>query len=201
YVARQAHEWLSITGGPTAAPGGRTLRRQLAMRSVRVALWLTWELRPLMSWDQPVSCHDTLLCGSNYLTGGYHVVISLISILISSIALVGVAISLLMQNRQLRISQIQATRATQAALVQIGLNNLTLAAEAFGFSDVDWLGKSALVNWQVRHWEASHSIKTMSDESVQVEAAALFASEFAREWWPRAREAYRVAAKTKHEQR
>lgn len=128
-------------------------------------------------------------------------VISLISILISSIALVGVAISLLMQNRQLRISQIQATRATQAALVQIGLNNLTLAAEAFGFSDVDWLGKSALVNWQVRHWEASHSIKTMSDESVQVEAAALFASEFAREWWLRAREAYRVAAKTKHEQR
>ena len=128
-------------------------------------------------------------------------VISLISVLISSVALAGVAISLLMQNRQLRISQLQAARATQATLVQIGLNNLELAAEAFGFSDVDWLGKSALVNWQVKHWEANHSIKAMSDRSVQVEAATLFDSEFAREWWPQTREGYRASAQSKLERR
>lgn len=65
----------------------------------------------------------------------------------------GGSISLLMQGRQLRISQIQASRATRAALMQIGLNNLTLAAAAFGFLDADWLGKATLVNWQVRHWQ------------------------------------------------
>lgn len=106
-----------------------------------------------------------------------------------------------MQGRQLRISQTQASRATQAALMQIGLNNLTLAAEAFGFSDADWLGKATLVNWQVRHWQSSHSIKAMSDESLRLEVAGLFASEFAREWWVRAREAERVTATTKLERR
>ncbi|MGP7998857.1 MAG: DUF6082 family protein [Streptosporangiaceae bacterium] len=138
---------------------------------------------------------------SNYLMGGWYMVISLISILISSIALVGVAASLLLQNRQLRISQLQATRAMQAILIQMSLSSPTLAAGAFGFSDAERMGKGALVNWQVRHWEASHSIKAMSDESVRVESAHLFTSEFAREWWAEVREVYRVDAKTKLERR
>jgi hypothetical protein len=149
-----------------------------------------------------VSRHDVRLYAFELLDEWINTLaISLISIIISFVALAGVAVSLFMQNRQLRISQIQATRATQATLMQIGLNNLPLAAEAFGFPDPDWLGKATLVNWQVQHWHSSHLIKAMSDEDLRLQAAGLFASEFAREWWVYARESERAATKTKVEKR
>lgn len=126
-------------------------------------------------------------------------VIALISTLISSIALVAVAISLLLQGRQLRISQLEASRVAQSALIQMGLANPSLAAGVFGFSDGEWLAKAALANWQVKTWEMSYLIKAMSAKSVKVQAGELFASDFPREWWSRVRELYGFDATTKRE--
>ena len=126
-------------------------------------------------------------------------IIALISTLISSVALVGVVISLLLQNRQLRTSQLEASRAAQSSLIQMGLANPTLAAEALGFPDGDWLAKGAFVNWQVKYWEMSYLIRAMSAKSVQAQAARLFASRFPCEWWSKARESYRDDATTKRE--
>lgn len=126
-------------------------------------------------------------------------IIALVSTLISSIALVGVVISLLQQNRQLRISQLEASRAAQSALIQMSLNNSSLAAEAFGFPDGEWFAKAALTNWQVKYWEMSYLIKAMSADSVRGQAAELFISEFPRLWWSRFRELYQADAKTKRE--
>jgi len=125
--------------------------------------------------------------------------ISLISILISLIALMGVAVSLLLQSHQLRISQIEASRAAQSALIQMGLTNPALAADVFGSPNGEWLAKAALANWQVKYWEMSYLIKAISEKSVQIQAAELFGSGFAREWWSRSRELYRVDATSKRE--
>lgn len=125
--------------------------------------------------------------------------LALISTFISSIALLGVAVSLLLQSRQLRTSQLEASRAAQSALIQMGLANPKLTAEVFGSSDRDWLAKAGLVNWQVKFWEMSYLTKAMSAKSVHVQAAELFASEFPRDWWSRSRELYKVDATTRRE--
>jgi len=111
----------------------------------------------------------------------------------------GVTVSLLLQSRQLRTSQLEASRAAQSALIQMGLANPALTAEVFGSSDRDWLAKAGLTNWQVKCWEMSYLTKAMSAKSVHVQAAELFASEFPCEWWSRSRELYKIDAATRRE--
>lgn len=125
--------------------------------------------------------------------------LALISVLVSSIALMAVAASLLLQSRQLRTSQLEASRAAQSDLIQMGLANPKLTAEAFGSSDEDWLAKAGLVNWQVKSWEMSYLTKVMSAKSVHAQAAGLFASEFPREWWSKSRELFRADATSRRE--
>jgi hypothetical protein len=55
--------------------------------------------------------------------------IAIVSTLISSVALLGVAISLFLQARQLRASQIQTARASQMELMRSALEHPDLVAE------------------------------------------------------------------------
>jgi uncharacterized protein DUF6082 len=125
--------------------------------------------------------------------------IALVSTLISSIALVGVAVSLILQNHQLRTSQLEASRVAQSSLIQMALANPAVAAEVFGFQDKEWFTKAALTNWQVKYWEMSYSIKAISAGSIRAQAAQLFTSEFPCQWWSRFREFYQADATTKRE--
>ena len=65
--------------------------------------------------------------------------IAIISTLISSIALVGVAVSLVLQARQLRASQIQASRATQVELIKVSIDSRELISDIFNQDSGDYL--------------------------------------------------------------
>ncbi|MEU9479526.1 DUF6082 family protein [Streptomyces sp. NPDC048191] len=65
--------------------------------------------------------------------------IAIISELISSIALIGVFITLLLESRQLRTSQLQASRVIQAELTRLAMDYPDIAsAMGFGISSEDY---------------------------------------------------------------
>ena len=124
--------------------------------------------------------------------------IAIISTLISSIALVGVAVSLVLQARQLRASQIQASRATQVELIKVSIDSRELISDIFNQDSGDYL-KSVYVNLFIKYLEMGYSMKVISKESVQVQAAKLFSVSYPYEWWAGAREIYEVEASAKRE--
>jgi Family of unknown function (DUF6082) len=126
-------------------------------------------------------------------------VVATISVLISSIALAGVALSLLLQAWQLRTSQLQASRAAQAELVRICIDNPELTAAALGKTDPDGYVKSVFVNWNIKYLELSYSIKAISASSVQVQVAGIFGAEYPRNWWSEVRPIYAAEATTRRE--
>jgi hypothetical protein len=125
-------------------------------------------------------------------------IIAIISTLISSIALTGVAVSLLLQARQLRASQIQASRSAQVELIRMAADNRELISEIFGSEPGSYL-KDVFINWFFKYLELSYSMKVISAKSVRVQAIRLFAIDYPYEWWARSREVYDIEATTKRE--
>jgi len=111
--------------------------------------------------------------------------IALLSTLIASIALVGVAISLLLQARQLRTNQLQATYTAQVELIKLGLDNPSLSAGLAGFTDTEDFVKEVSLNWHISYLAVSYEIKTMSEPNLRRMLGDLFASEDSRMWWAR----------------
>ena len=126
--------------------------------------------------------------------------IAIISTFISSVALVGVAISLLLQARQLRAAQLQVSRAAQSDLIAMALTNSQLVSEALGEPDPNSFAKSVYINWRFKYMELSYSVGALSATAVSNQAAMMFDAEFPRHWWAVAREHYRLEAATKSEQ-
>jgi len=125
-------------------------------------------------------------------------IIAIISTLISSIALTGVAVSLLLQARQLRASQIQASRSAQVELIKMAVDNRELISQLFGSQPESYL-KDVFINWLFKYLELGYSVKVISAKSVQIQALRLFEFDYPHEWWARAREVYSVEATTKRE--
>jgi hypothetical protein len=123
--------------------------------------------------------------------------IATISILISSIALVGVAISLILQARQLRASQLQAHNNAQLELIKLAVANPAIAGELSGATDLDAFLKRVYLNWHFSFLSMSYQIKTISDPALREVVKRIFTGEFARAWWTYAGPAYRVGATTR----
>jgi Family of unknown function (DUF6082) len=126
------------------------------------------------------------------------VVIAIISTLISSIALAGVAVSLLIQARQLRISQLQVTRAAQFDLLKVGFDRPDIAGAILD-TDSDFFSKGIYINWTMQYLQLGHDIKTLTPNAIRVELTTMFDAEFPRTWWTRARP-YWVAEATSKRQ-
>jgi len=109
--------------------------------------------------------------------------IAALSTLISSIALVGVAISLLLQARQLRAGQVQAGRVSQVELIKFALNNPTVVEGALGFSNSKAQAENFFRNWYVSHLSMSYDIGILPKLRLQSMAGQLFAAEDTRRWW------------------
>jgi hypothetical protein len=126
--------------------------------------------------------------------------ISVIATLISSIALVGVAVGLILQARQLRISQIQAVRSLNLELIKVAIDNPTLMPTATGMRiDPSERDRAAFLNLQMTQMYVGYSLKVMPKGSIIYSAQRIFETEFARAWWEFARKSYEVSSRTKRE--
>ncbi len=126
------------------------------------------------------------------LWGAPRMIIAVISALISSIALVGVVASLLLQARQLRASQLQASRSTQFDLVKLLLDRPELAETILG----DASPNDMIVNSYLKYFELSYLMRVASRESVQHQLTGLFTASYPREWWATHRETYKIEAES-----
>jgi hypothetical protein len=110
------------------------------------------------------------------------VLISIVSVLISSIALAGVAVSLLLQARQLRASHIQAARTSQLERIKFYLNDPNPLINVEGIDDIDKYKESMHINWYVSHSAFVYENRAVSRTYLQTLARNLFKSETSREW-------------------
>jgi hypothetical protein len=125
--------------------------------------------------------------------------IAALSTLISSIALVGVAISLILQARQLRVNQVQIARASQVELLKLGLNNPVAASELVGAADPDGFARGVFLNWYVGHLLTSYETGATSKSNIERLARELFAVEASRKWWAMARQSYANDARSRRQ--
>src|SRR5262245_10165894 len=116
--------------------------------------------------------------------------IAILSTLISSIALIGVVVSLLLQARQLRTNQIQVTRAAQQELIRFSLENPDLATEVLGLTDPETYIKQVYLNWYFSYLSMTYGISTMSKPNLRLLLVEPFSTEVSREWWTMARQSY-----------
>jgi hypothetical protein len=120
--------------------------------------------------------------------------LSLLSTLISSIALVGVAISLYLQGRQLRSAQVQSTAASHIELLKFAIEHPTLAGELAGNDDPDDLAKQVALNWHISYLQMAYSNKSITDQYLRSLAKYLLSTNYARSWWAGPGQSYGNAA-------
>lgn len=125
--------------------------------------------------------------------------IAVLSTLISSIALVGVAISLLFQARQLRANQIQVSRASLIELMKFYFDNPDMVAELVGAKDNKEFTKDVLTNWYVTHLSLSYENRAISKSHLQNLADNLFKGEAACRWWASMGHTYNDGATSRRE--
>ena len=125
-------------------------------------------------------------------------VVAIISTFISSIALAGVAVSLLIQARQLRISQLQVSRAAQFDLLKMGFDRPDIIAGVLD-EDPDSFSSAIYMNWTMQYMQLGYDIKTLSANAVRVQAGIMFSANLPRSWWLGARPVWMAYATTKRE--
>lgn len=109
--------------------------------------------------------------------------IAVLSTLISSIALVGVAVSLLLQARQLRVNQMQVARASQVELIKFCFDNPAMAAEFEGAEDTKEYVRNVYTNLYVAHLSICYENRFIPKSRLQIIASDIFKSEATRKWW------------------
>ena len=125
--------------------------------------------------------------------------IAIISTLISSISLAGVVVTLFLESRQLRTSQIQASRTLNGELIRLAMDYPDIATVMGLEISSDDYPKYAFLGLLVDSWEIGYSLSTMSAKAVQVQARTMFNSDYARTWWAASRKAWNEQAATKAE--
>jgi Family of unknown function (DUF6082) len=126
--------------------------------------------------------------------------LSVIATIISSVALIGIAVGLLLQNRQLRTNKIQVMREMHLELMRIGMENPALSASVYEDTNAADFPKSSLLNLILKFWQTGYTLKTITKASVTLQTTRLFGSEYARTSWGKwLQDIYRTEAGTKSE--
>lgn len=128
-------------------------------------------------------------------------VVALISALISSIALLGVVVSLILQAWQLRASRLQTARLAQVELVRLSIEHPDVLADNDTLTGrPDYTKKWAYINWLFKQLELSYLIKINTKAAVRWQSARAFESQAWRDWWSEVgKEAYSVEASRRRE--
>ena len=126
--------------------------------------------------------------------------LSIIATIISSIALLGVALGLILQSRQVEANQLQVMREMHLELIKVGIDNPALASSVTTDISEEDYSRAGLLNLWVKYLQTGYSLKTISKASVALHAARMFKSEYSRDWWgTHARASYRTEAWRKSE--
>lgn len=131
---------------------------------------------------------------------GMETILSIIATIISSIALIGVIVSLVLQNQQLKASRVQMMREIHLELTKMAMENPALASSVYGAVTLSDVQKTAFLNFSMIFLQTGYSLKMFSKETVKLQIADLLSSEDARTWWATlARDTYTAEARTKLE--
>lgn len=111
------------------------------------------------------------------------------SAVLSGLAVVGVAISLIVQTRQLRVGQIQAMRVMQLELMRLLLEDptlVTISPTSLGVSREQWR-REIYLNLLFKYLEMGYATKYVPEGSLREHIRDQFRVEGARVFWGRAR--------------
>ncbi|MCW6005839.1 hypothetical protein K1W54_14810 [Micromonospora sp. CPCC 205371] len=130
-------------------------------------------------------------------------VVAVISTLISSLALAGVMVSLLLQVRQLQVNRLQAFRVTHAELIKMALDDPTLFADPADTlaPDSESSRRNGFLNWHMQHFQFGYVIGAFNESGLRAQTSLLFAVPSRRDWWKLVRDYYRIEATTRRERR
>lgn len=130
-------------------------------------------------------------------------ILALVSTVISSVALTGVMVGLLLQARQVRIANVQIYRASHAELVRLSLEYPEARADPADspFFDTESLQRTILINWQFQHLRLGYSIGALSEDGLRHVLSQLLASSVRREWWEWSRKGYEYEATSRRSRR
>jgi hypothetical protein len=112
--------------------------------------------------------------------------------------LIGVAAGLLLQARQVKVSQIQAVRNGQLELMKMALEHLPMASKAMGASDPESYSQGIYLNWRMKYFEMGYEMGYFTDASIKEMADYLFRNPIPRNWWAAARETYTPKTMRRH---
>jgi len=117
--------------------------------------------------------------------------LGLLSTVLSSVAVIGVVYSLILQNRGLRLMQAQATRAVQMELMRMLIENPDLRSPFVTRPSVDLHS-----NLMLKQFEFGFIIGDYSKEVIFTQMGDLFSQESGRELWQRLRPYFIAEADT-----
>ncbi|MFC7531018.1 DUF6082 family protein [Actinoplanes sp. GCM10030250] len=107
-----------------------------------------------------------------------------ISAILSTLAILGVAVSLILQNRQVRAEQALTLRNRQMEIIKITIDNPELAIqepEYGGDTGAILLGMHS--NLWMQQWRMAWDLGFIGDAEVRNQAAQLFMDERRHHWW------------------
>lgn len=109
-----------------------------------------------------------------------------LSAVLSGIALIAVAGSLLLQWRQARANTVHAIRQRHFELVKLAIEHPSVAMELWGHTEAD-VKVRLYSNLQMVHWAMLADLESASLTIIRTSAARLFGNPAARKWWSSAR--------------
>jgi hypothetical protein len=121
--------------------------------------------------------------------------------LISSIALIGVMIGLLLQARQLRANNVQTFKGGHIEALRIMFDYPDYFVDLQGNMphDTELFRRQALTDSAFQHLNFGYSIKTIPETGLRHTLSQLFAVAYRREWWEAARDSYVTNANSRRE--
>ena len=114
-----------------------------------------------------------------------------VSALISALALLGVAISLVLTVRQGAVSRANGLRLLHIELLKISLDKQPLLdcwGEVGESTTASQLAQHIYSNLIVSHWQMEYEIRTLSETELRAMAMRFFRGEVGRQFWSDARE-------------
>lgn len=126
-------------------------------------------------------------------------VATVVSILISSIALAGVIVSLLLQIRQLRTSQVEVFRTLQIEIARMAFERPEIIVDPADpvRADPSTFQRHVYLNLTVMYWRAAFMLGSLNEAALRNDVAALFRVRSRCDWWAMARASYALLSGSK----